>query len=154
MYVEHLYIISSLRGVHYIKLFESTTRMQDIQSSSLTTISSFPNVIISRTPSTLSRTSSYRSQSSSSSTGVGNKKFAPPPEFPKSLEVAKMQIYNRNMKVLSTLPPYHDVKHSGELLARFSLKSMLTKKWRSTFWIAYGKNQILFFRSKHDFDEW
>jgi len=130
--------------------------MKDIQSSSLTTISSLPYVIFSRTPSTLSRTSSSRSQSRSSSTGVlGNKKkFAPPPEFPKSLEVAKLQIFNRKKNVQSTLPPYHDVKHSGELLARFSLKSMLTKKWRSTFWIAFGKNQMLFFRSKHDFDEW
>lgn len=65
-----------------------------------------------------------------------------------------MRIWNRKQNVRSTLPPYHDVKHSGELLARFSLKSMLTKKWRSTYWISFGNHQILFFRSKYDFDEW
>ena len=39
-------------------------------------------------------------------------------------------------------------------MARFSLKSMIIKKWRQCFWIAYGDNQILFFRSKVDFEEW
>ncbi len=39
-------------------------------------------------------------------------------------------------------------------MARFSVKSMMIKKWRPTFWVTYGKNRMLFFRSKHDFDEW
>ena len=46
--------------------------------------------------------------------------------------------------------------HSGELTARFSMKSMLIKKWKPVFWIAYGKSQLklLFFRNKADFEEW
>lgn len=128
-------------------------------SNALTTISSLPYVVVSRTPSTLSRNSSFRSLSSSSfnnvSVTIGNKKtFAPPPKFPKSLNVSKMRILNRKQDILSTLPRYDNVTHSGELLARFSIKALLTKKWRSSFWISYGKNQILFFRSKYDFDEW
>ncbi len=52
------------------------------------------------------------------------------------------------------LPQFDMVKHSGVCLARFSLKAMIIKKWKPTFWIAYGDNQIIFFRSKSDFEEW
>jgi len=86
---------------------------------------------------------------------LSDKSFAPPPPFPKSISLVKMQYLNTKVQeVASTLPDYSDVKHSGELLARFSLKSMLIKKWRPTFWIAFGKHQILFFRSRSDFEEW
>lgn len=86
---------------------------------------------------------------------LSDKSFAPPPPFPKSISLIKMQYLNTKVKeVASTLPDYSDVKHSGELLARFSLKSMLIKKWRPTFWIAFGKHQLLFFRSRSDFEEW
>mmetsp|Transcript_2575 Transcript_2575/g.4821 ORF Transcript_2575/g.4821 Transcript_2575/m.4821 type:complete len:414 (+) Transcript_2575:284-1525(+) len=85
--------------------------------------------------------------------------FAPPPPFPTSLQVIKSKFstscQTNNNKIKSTLPPYHEIKHSGHALARFSAKSRyLTKKWRPTFWITRGQHKILFFRSKTDFDEW
>jgi hypothetical protein len=84
--------------------------------------------------------------------------FAPPPPFPTSLQVLKSKLSNyqtttKNIK--STLPPYHEIKHSGHALARFSAKSrLLTKKWRPTFWITQAQHKLVFFRSKVDFDEW
>ncbi len=106
--------------------------------------------------SNLSSTGSMASSSAYSSRSVfGDKSFAPPPQFPKSLELIKAQYMNQvPREVASTLPEFHEIKHSGEVVARFSVKSMLIKKWRITFWITYGKNRMLFFRSKNDFDEW
>lgn len=82
--------------------------------------------------------------------------FAPPPKFPENLSVVKMRFFGdeKNLTVKSTLPSFEQVNHSGECMARFSLRSMIIKKWRQCFWIAYGNNQILFFRSKVDFEEW
>lgn len=83
--------------------------------------------------------------------------FAPPPPFPTSLEVTKSKFsnYATTKSVKSTLPPYHEIKHSGHALARFSAKSrFLTKKWRPIFWITQAQHKMLFFRSKDDFDEW
>ena len=102
---------------------------------------------------TYSRTSSFRSQSSFESV-LNDKNFAPPPKRPSSIEVTKSRIFGHEKEAQSTLPAFHEIKHSGKLSARFSLKSILIKKWRSTFWITYGNSRILFFRSKEDFDEW
>jgi hypothetical protein len=115
----------------------------------------------------LSRSSSFQSTQSSKDDNnsssytrqrvfFGNKVFAPPPPFPASLQVIKSKLYHQTNKaaVKSTLPPYHEIKHSGHALARFSVKSRLTKKWRPTFWIAQGRHKLLFFRSEADFDEW
>lgn len=134
--------------------------MENSRMQGLTTISSsIQYITLERSPSTLSRTSSFRSitsnkDSTQSSSVLGNKKFAPPPPFPTSLQVTKMKLWGKTDQVKTTLPSYSDVKHSGEVLARFSKKSRLTKRWRSTFWIVHGKNRILFFRCVQDFDEW
>lgn len=80
-----------------------------------------------------------------------NNKFSPPPKLPASLKEIRSQM---DTSRLSQLPRFENIKHSGECLARFSLKSMVIKKWRSTFWIAYGLQEIYFFRSKTDFEEW
>jgi hypothetical protein len=85
---------------------------------------------------------------------LNDKTFAPPPKFSQSLEVTKSQYLHINRQVMSTLPSFGSVKHSGDCLARFSLKSMMIKKWKPTFWIAFGNHQILFFRSRSDFEEW
>lgn len=85
---------------------------------------------------------------------LNDKTFAPPPKSSKSLEVTKSQYFHVNKDIMSTLPSFGSIMHSGDCLARFSLKSMMTKKWRPTFWIAYGNSQIIFFRSRSDFDEW
>jgi len=96
-----------------------------------------------------------------SSTGIsesvrilGNKSFAPPPRPPSNRNFNAPS--QEHVESMSPLPDFDEIMHSGELMARFSLRSMLIKKWRPTFWIAYGKNQLklLFFRNKMDYEEW
>ncbi len=123
--------------------------------------SSFVSQISSRASSFRSQTSKHASNRSLSSLTtvhhpvLDDAQFAPPPKQPQSLEVTKSQYFSQKRDLQSTLPPFHEIKHSGEVNARFSLKSLLiNKKWRPTFWIMFGKNQLLFFRSKTDFDEW
>lgn len=130
----------------------------DHQETELQTISqSFAFVSIDRS---LSRTPSLHCHSSNNDTStnstsvLGDVRFAPPPPFPTSLQVTKAKILGQRTSAKSTLPSFSEVKHSGQLLARFSTKSRLTKKWRHTYWIVHGNHRILFFRSKDDFDEW
>lgn len=54
----------------------------------------------------------------------------------------------------STLPDFDLVTHSGYVLARISFRTILIKKWKQSFWITYGGNQVLFFRSSADFEDW
>jgi hypothetical protein len=97
--------------------------------------------------------SSLGNQSARSTASIlDDKTFAPPPKYPKSLQLVKSDpIF---AVASSKLPEFDMIKHSGDCLARFSLKSMVIKKWRPTFWISYGPHQLLFFRSKSDFEEW
>jgi len=134
------------------------------RSHQLTTISHYSSSSLPSPPigNDAQSSSSNGNNSSSSYTRekvfFGNRVFAPPPPFPTSLEVIKSKLCqqqtNQAGAVKSTLPPYHEIKHSGHALARFSVKSRLTKKWRPTFWITQGRHKIHFFRSKADFDEW
>jgi len=102
-----------------------------------------------------SRSSVHSSVSQYSTSSIlENRAFAPPPKFPENLNVMKPQFFGEKREILSTLPSFDQVKHSGNLMSRFSMKSMVTKKWKYAFWIAYGNNQILFFRSRADFEEW
>jgi hypothetical protein len=80
-----------------------------------------------------------------------DKNIAPPPKVPQSLQAIRSRVHPAE---LATLPPFDLVQHSGECLARLSLKSIIIKKWRPTFWISFGDSQLLFFRSKNDFEEW
>ncbi len=107
----------------------------------------------STTSSTSSKLSTY------SSSIIHDESFAPPPPFPENLTLIKESYFvtepnNSSREVKSTLPSFGLVKHSGEAMGRFSMKSMIMKKWKHIFWIAYGDNQILIFRSKMDFEEW
>ena len=78
--------------------------------------------------------------------------FAPPPPLPRSLEILRSEIQH-NRQLLSRLPSFERITHSGTCLARFSLKSMLMKKWKPAFWITMGESKVIFFRSKEDFEE-
>ena len=78
---------------------------------------------------------------------LDDKTIAPPPKRPDTLT-------NMTKDALSHLPDFNQIKHSGDCLARLSLKSMVIKKWRQSFWIAFGNHTILFFRSRSDFEEW
>ncbi len=113
------------------------------------------------------RSSSFASNTDSSQSSSGyqaefhgsilhNPAFSPPPPFPENLSVVKMRFFgDENAAVTkSTLPSFESIRHSGECMARFSMKSMIIKKWRPSFWITYGDHQVLFFRSRVDFEEW
>jgi len=52
------------------------------------------------------------------------------------------------------MPSFEKVTHSGHVMARLSLKSLIIKKWKPIFWICYENARIIFFRSKSDFLEW
>jgi len=52
------------------------------------------------------------------------------------------------------MPEFDKVTHSGHVMSRISLKSLIIKKWKPMFWICYGDSRIIFFRSKSDFEEW
>jgi hypothetical protein len=54
----------------------------------------------------------------------------------------------------SPLPDFEKVTHSGYVLSRISFRTILIKKWKQTFWVSYGTNQVLFFRSSADFEDW
>lgn len=77
--------------------------------------------------------------------------FAPPPSPPINMGIPDN---TKDTPITSTLPSYSMVKHSGNILARISLKSIFLKKWRHIFWISYGDHNVLFFRSRTDFNEW
>jgi hypothetical protein len=110
------------------------------------------NIVSGGSPSSVASQGSHSSAHSSVYSGTSalqDKAFAPPPKMPASLQNSQL-----SPEQAARLPDFAAVKHSGRCLARLSLKSMITKKWKSTFWIAYGDTQILFFRSIHDFEEW
>jgi len=82
------------------------------------------------------------------SSALDNPLFAPPPAPP---------VQGQNLmssKKTSTLPSFDKVNHSGYMLARTSLKSLVMKQWKTVFWITYGDHEVLIFRSKIDFEEW
>jgi len=75
--------------------------------------------------------------------------FAPAPDPPADESFVAR---GRNKRV--GMPSFDMVKHSGNAMARISLKSLVLKKWKPIFWICYGNNRIVIFRSKNDFEEW
>lgn len=104
----------------------------------------------------LSRNSSESSRSSRSGhifgqSPIDDPTFAPPPIRPFNMEVSDT---TKDKSITSNLPSYDMVKHSGNVMARISLKSLFFKKWKQVFWIAYGDHRIIFFRCKTDFNEW
>jgi len=79
--------------------------------------------------------------------------FAPrPPRF-KGLEKAK-RLAQSDPSVALKLPDFEKVTHSGFVLARISVRTILFKKWHQVYWITYGTNKLLIFRTKADFEEW
>lgn len=46
------------------------------------------------------------------------------------------------------------VRRSGNILSRISFRTKVFKVWKPTFWVQYGPNSLLFFRTKEDTDKW
>eukprot|EP00557_Chaetoceros_sp_GSL56_P010823 CAMPEP_0176481940 /NCGR_PEP_ID=MMETSP0200_2-20121128/3103_1 /TAXON_ID=947934 /ORGANISM="Chaetoceros sp., Strain GSL56" /LENGTH=625 /DNA_ID=CAMNT_0017878209 /DNA_START=728 /DNA_END=2605 /DNA_ORIENTATION=+ len=80
-------------------------------------------------------------------------KFAPKPHAVHGLENAKA-LSQHAPPGASPLPDFDKVTHSGYVLSRISFRTILIKKWKQTFWVSYGNNQVLFFRSSADFEDW
>ena len=77
--------------------------------------------------------------------------FAPPPPPPlKSTDVNLRGLRSNS----SPLPIYNEIRHSGYVLSRISFRTILLKKWKQSFWIQYGPNMLLIFRSFADYDNW
>jgi len=79
--------------------------------------------------------------------------FAPPPPRIQDLESIKL-ISQHAPPSASPLPDFHKVTHSGFVLSRISMKSILMKQWKQVFWISYGTTKLLIFRSSADFEDW
>jgi len=54
----------------------------------------------------------------------------------------------------SPLPKAELVRKKGYVLSRISFRTIVTKKWKQTFWVQYGPHTMLWFRSESDFDDW
>ena len=54
----------------------------------------------------------------------------------------------------SALPDARPILARGNILTRSSLRSLVMKKWHSSFWVRYGPASLLVFRSKDDFEDW
>jgi len=52
------------------------------------------------------------------------------------------------------LPKAELVKKSGWVLSRISFRTILTKKWKQSYWVQYGSHTMLWFRTQQDFDDW
>jgi len=104
---------------------------------------------VSSTASQSSRLASVKSSSSL----LDDPTFAPPP--PRPIETDNIMTQFMAEAIPETkLPSYDKVTHSGTCLSRISLKSLLIRKWKPTFWITYGDRSLLFFKSQKHFDEW
>lgn len=113
-----------------------------------------------RQNSTVSVTSSLGSRSAKSSSllaktpsPLDDPNFAPPPPRPIETNHTISQFMAKH-EPEKKLPFYEKIKHSGTCLSRLSLMSLMIRRWKPTFWIAYGDSSLLFFRSQKHFDDW
>jgi hypothetical protein len=60
----------------------------------------------------------------------------------------------RSVPGASPLPKPELVKKSGWILSRISFRTILTKKWKQSYWVQYGSHTMLWFRTQQDFDDW
>ena len=54
----------------------------------------------------------------------------------------------------SPLPDAEAILASGHILSRVSLRTILTKKWKQTYWAQYGPTMLLLFRTVGDYQDW
>lgn len=108
-----------------------------------------------RANSSASGTSSLGSRSAGGGPSIlDDLTFAPPPDTPPNKDYTRSLFHAEEEAVPHTPPDWNLVKHSGTCMARLSLRTLLTKKWKQVFWIAYGNDQLLFFRNRFDFEDW
>jgi len=80
--------------------------------------------------------------------------IAPPPERPIGKDYT-LSAFNAEVELSPKPPPDWDlIKHSGFILARISMRTLVMKKWKQIFWIAYGDHTLLFFKTRVHFENW
>ena len=85
---------------------------------------------------------------------LDDRTFAPPPPLPTQDNLVRFDFMAERQANTSLLPSFEKVMHSGKVLSRISITSLITKKWKEMFWIIYGINCFIVFRSKKDYEEW
>lgn len=87
---------------------------------------------------------------------LDDRTFAPPPPLPSHEGIIKYDFMTDGTPFCASasLPKYERIMHSGSILARISIKSLVTKTWKEVFWIIYGSTRLIFFRTKRDYEEW
>ena len=103
--------------------------------------------------SVLSKSTNETGRHSTGASPFDDPKFAPKPQKPQGLDNARALAHNAPPGS-SPLPDFDLVTHSGYALARISFRTILIKKWKQIFWITYGVNKLLVFRSSADFEDW
>ena len=103
--------------------------------------------------SVLSKSTNASEKRPSKFSPLDDPKFAPKPPKPQGLDKARALAHNPPPGS-SPLPDYDLVTHSGYALARISFRTILIKKWKQIFWVTYGVNKLLIFRSSVDFEDW
>ena len=84
---------------------------------------------------------------------LDDRTFAPPPLLP-TISPVRFEFMAERAADMSSLPQFEKVMHSGKLLSRISIKSLIMKNWKDTFWIIYGVSQLIIFRCLSDYEEW
>ncbi len=80
--------------------------------------------------------------------------FAPPPPLPTMDKLVRFEFMAEREADKKTLPNFMNVKHSGKVLSRVSVLSLISKSWKETFWIIYDESQLIFFRNERDYEDW
>ena len=86
---------------------------------------------------------------------LDDRTFCPPPPLPNQINIVKFDFFAESDATnVSSLPTFERVMHSGKLLSRISIRSLITRSWKEVFWIIYGAHQLIFFRCMRDYEEW
>lgn len=107
--------------------------------------------VLSKSTNGTERVPSFQSRSPPSP--LDDPRFAPKPSKPHGLDNAAA-LAQKAPAGSSRLPNFDSVTHSGYALARISFRTILIKKWKQVFWVTYGENRLLVFRSSADFEDW
>lgn len=97
---------------------------------------------------------SRSARSGSRNNVLDNMAIAPPPEQPIGKDYT-LSAFNAEFDLSPRPPPDWDlIKHSGFILARISMRTLVMKVWKRTFWIAYGDHTLFFFKTRDHFESW
>lgn len=113
---------------------------------------------IPSSPSPLAATASSSVASNPTYSILDDRTFAPPPPLPTQNNIVRLHFQYGERKETAVsgqcLPSFEKVMHSGKILARISIKSLITRCWKEVFWIIYGTTKLIVFRCMRDYEDW